>query len=497
MLASIETNQEMQEWSTLVTTPTEFIFIVDVGGHFLWAKKISGAVRTNLGTTHKPQSTEFLTCHTSSDVSGITDFSQPIQSYYTSISHSSNLTVKAQSSPTSIGLQQPLVSAVVFERWDTQNVSGRLWENSNTTTPELVQTNQGSFQILKTLGDGACALHALLGQVNSSGYCQYLDPSLSATPQDPSRSDIDVRKLYQEKIEICREKGPFREKLIQIGVLLLREAVRGVTNPSINALFGSQAPEALQKQLMECRSGVAQCQSTLTSLRERRGALMNKLLSSSSPCQDLMAPFLQGDKRIVDVMEENWSNVTSCVGFTHPLVCQIEETKRSANVLMCQEELLLQSVIASNSFIHYYLEVILKKEYWLYTFELRLAAHFFNKKVDLYVYTDTGNIVLSEIYNSSPNPLEEVSILMNREATHFSRMKKVGGHAEKPPQVKRPLPTDIAVNASDPAPIVVCAGDFMEAGGATTMEGVVATPQPQVEERSSKRAKSNEPCSHP
>ena len=46
----------MEHWSLISARPLEFIFIVDVGGHFLWAKKISGAVGTNLGTTNQPQS---------------------------------------------------------------------------------------------------------------------------------------------------------------------------------------------------------------------------------------------------------------------------------------------------------------------------------------------------------------------------------------------------------------------------------------------------------
>ena len=431
-------------------------------------------------------------------VLGITGFSQPTQSCYASISLSSNPTVKAQSSPTSIGLQQPLVSTSGPEKLDTQNVAGRLWGNSDTTIPELIQTDQGFFHVLATLGDGACAMHALLGQVNSSGYYQYLDLSLSATPQDPSRSDIGVRKLYREKVEICREEGPFREKFIQIGVLFLREAIRGVTNPSINALFWSQVPEALQKQVMECRLELAQYQSTLKSLRESRETLMNELLSSSSPCQDLMAPFLQGDKQVADAMEENWSSVLSCVGLTNPFVCRVEETKQKADLLTRREELLLRNVIASDLVFRHYLKAILKKEYWFSTFELHLAAHFFNKKVDLYIYTDVGNIVLYETYNASSNPLEEVSILMHRESTHFSRLKKVKNRVEKPPQVKRPLPTDIAVNASDLVPRVAGAEDFMESGDTAKMEGVVVAVQPQeAEENPNKRARSNEPCSHP
>ena len=272
--------------------------------------------------------------------------------------------------------------------------------------------NNQHYKTCTTRGDGSCGLHALLGSSINGEY----------------RYQGDVKQLFLAKINEPETAPVWINDLISI----LRGHIQ-VQNASSALLFDNEVGLGLLNEYRGIKPRYDERRSTLKTqeatvwqalltIRSFQDKLFNE---ANGPGQERYIG--KSNEQIVAELRENPLQLLNLINENRNaflLECSPQE-KTSIDNLRSQDSILIDEMTAvEDRFIleriyPYYAEVFLDRDFYLNTEELELAAHLFNKKMQVLQMGASGTIeATSNITNAN---LDEAPILIYHEGVHFSR----------------------------------------------------------------------------
>ncbi|MBF5059960.1 DUF294 nucleotidyltransferase-like domain-containing protein [Candidatus Neptunochlamydia vexilliferae] len=296
------------------------------------------------------------------------------------------------------------------------------------TLPEKQTTfslGEKDYQVVPTRGEGACALHALLG-TESGGIYRF--PGESTTSS--SRAKTSFTNHFKEAL---KKRDPHTIALF-IGLI---QSHLTSTDPSSQMLFNDSQPG---KALVEEAKRLSVPYITEREKIKKEEALL--WLQEIEQSQDILSHLFSEVEKITDptsfyyrkseeelalIFKKEPLRLLSRINEERPLYLSIlrNDAKKAIETLQLAKEDLLRKEsaqkkgwILSEKMVDHYIETVNHPPFYLNTQEIELAAHLFQKKV-LIVKSEGGNIVPA----TSPinNQLSTPPIIIHHQGAHFSR----------------------------------------------------------------------------
>jgi hypothetical protein len=281
-------------------------------------------------------------------------------------------------------------------------------------TPQGFEFSGKYYEIKTTVGDGACALHALLGQ-EVFGEFEFFGPG----------EDIqqEVKPLFLEKIRDF-EDNSFLLKI-------LKGHLHAQNDPSSNLLFSNQQGTLLKHEYHEIK---ANFQPILEELSLREAQLWTDQLILSQFKEKILQEAIESiqntgklDPQIIDEIRSEPVLILNAInanrdafsqGLSAKKKQQLAQIKADYQKALDDREKAEKDYLLQKVYPHY--EAIFQTpEFFLNTEELELAAKVFEKKTQVVKHSDSGEIeAATAVLNSE---LDSDLILIYHQGVHFSR----------------------------------------------------------------------------
>ncbi|NGX43226.1 MAG: hypothetical protein K940chlam7_01518 [Chlamydiae bacterium] len=288
------------------------------------------------------------------------------------------------------------------------------------------------FEILDTLGDGACALHALLGH-EVAGYVR---------SEDHPECGKRVKQAFVEKLKAHKDDPRIKQFLEDLLIWMLNEGMKKKTTQDNVVSVIKKGPidlKEIEKKRKECEKAKQTAQENIVKklqsvLKVNIPDYRRELLRILGVREEDFDAFLKDPKRVFDLGMENKDVLFvlfddygkkrsgdeferynyECIGDGKN---DLERFLERIGRLDVQYRDFRLAKLMSADFLEHYLKCFLSLDYYHYTEELHMAAILFDKKVHFFHKQD-GEMA-RQVFNEGDDEL----VLIHHKGMHFSQCK--------------------------------------------------------------------------
>ena len=287
------------------------------------------------------------------------------------------------------------------------------------------------YTIQSTCGDGACALHALLGQKVNGSY----------------RCDNPRQRFTQELRKKIKEDSKIRTTFKEVMVDHLFQSGKGTDRSSSMLFRGNSTGEKLKGQWQDLNDTynphIEYSQSVEAALwlsaleNDTYGFLSTQMEAAAAHNIDAYeeeSPYYGKSKEeIIEALRKtphlilNLVNSSDIANFLNYIPIDkrepISNRRKVTDTLIAQLNGATKTLVCSNDFVDHYIDICLKHRYLLNTNEIKLGAQLFGKKAQIFSYQEErgiGPAGSSELLTINKDANGE-PIVIYQEGIHFSR----------------------------------------------------------------------------
>ena len=314
--------------------------------------------------------------------------------------------------------------------------------SSNDSDNEI---NYQNYIAKATCGDGACALHALLGEEIDGMYTFSMGGNKSGDPGFLAKSAFTTKlkeKIQEEKKEEEEKSGSVPTPFIDSFIEAMTSSIESSRSDLFsNMLFNNEKGRALKKQWDDLEISFSDANQNLKNQRAKywsqllssdpiKSSISEKIMeivktkkSTSSfygkEIQEVLDIIGADNNRVLDLIDEDKNAFLELLSNSQRVEItkiEIPFDKNKAGIKKRRKELLL-----SNDSIDNYTTVLLGSDYYLSLQEIKLAALLFNKKVQVVRVVDSQYQPAEELMN--PDADGDLIVIKHQDA-HFERCVK-------------------------------------------------------------------------
>ncbi len=274
-----------------------------------------------------------------------------------------------------------------------------------------------NYFIEYTLGDGACGLHALLGEKKSRQYAYPADnPNAAARAQFIKNLEQEIKTPSIKKLWI-KWMVQFLKDHLNIPStdtkIVFENASNEVEGLKTKLKKLDSEKEQQQKEQEECFSQAAQLEACKDALEKTLGILLDDFEVNPEKMNN---KFRENLDDVLSVLEKTKGSVKA-----GKIVARLTDVVEKLKDIEKRRENLLKQFVQKTEIWNAYLKGIARSDYYFSNQEIEIAAHLFKKRIVIY-----GHKYLSEVQE----PIEggdpdQPKVVIFHKGNHFSRCTRL------------------------------------------------------------------------
>lgn len=282
---------------------------------------------------------------------------------------------------------------------------------------DTVRVQGRPYKICTTKGDGACGLHALLGEKNKHGEYVF------SVPEGLRGQYSNIREVYVGMLSQIPEEE--RPKILQLFNDMLRQYLGPNPTPEAKWLYGSSQ---IEEKMRELKSELQECDEKWNALSEKERAFFKRLRTC---CPEAVLEQMRGDVPLEDFQKKYVSNemlfVSVCHEHSQQILTQLGDSSLGQELAQIQsnkeeirsdkEETLKEFVSKNASKIFaVYKEACKRTDYYFSDLELGMIAIACQIKLNIVPHR-----LLLEIGDPITYGSEGEEVVIFHKGNHYSR----------------------------------------------------------------------------